>query len=147
LHKTEVLAYKWLLSQGLRKKDIVYQKRKTPDFLTPKGNFEVKRAYKLKNGKIKILLTDRQIGEIQKNNAKILVFDENRSDPIAILEPNQLSGFLVGNIVISKIIYKPGINLSLRLDDETYWQFKKVKARLKAETNEQCLKKLLELVK
>jgi len=38
-------------------------------------------------------------------------------------------------------------NLNLTLDDPTYWRFKEVKAKLKAKTNEECLKKLMELVK
>lgn len=38
-------------------------------------------------------------------------------------------------------------NLNFSLDDVDYWRFKEVKARLKAKTNEECLKKLMELVK
>ena len=38
-------------------------------------------------------------------------------------------------------------NLNLKLDDETYWKFQEVKARLKAKTNEDTLKRLLELAK
>ena len=38
-------------------------------------------------------------------------------------------------------------NLNLRIDDETYWRFKAIKAKLKAKTNEDALKKLMGLVK
>jgi len=39
------------------------------------------------------------------------------------------------------------VNLNLRLDEETYWKWCEVKAKLKAKTNEEALKKLMELVK
>jgi len=35
-------------------------------------------------------------------------------------------------------------NLNLRLDEETYWRFQQIKAKLKAKTNEDALKKMLE---
>ncbi len=38
-------------------------------------------------------------------------------------------------------------NLNLKLDDETYWEFREAKARLKAKTNEDALKKLMGLAK
>lgn len=34
-------------------------------------------------------------------------------------------------------------NLNLRLDNDTYWEFKEAKAQLKAKTNEEALRKLL----
>jgi len=34
----------------------------------------------------------------------------------------------------------------LRVSDQTYWKFQKIKAKLKAKTNEGTLKKLMELV-
>ena len=37
-------------------------------------------------------------------------------------------------------------NLNLRMDDETYWKFKEIKAKLKAKTNGEALKKLMERV-
>jgi len=147
LHKTEELAYNWLLRKGWKPEDIVYQRIKTPDFLTRKGNFEVKRAYITKKGNVKILLTDRQIEQIQKNDAKILVFTENKEEPIAIIEPSQTSQAIVGEVMISKITYKSGMNLNIDLDDKTFWRFHEVKTKLKAKTNVDCLKKLLELVK
>ena len=36
-------------------------------------------------------------------------------------------------------------NLNLRLDEETYWKFQEVKAKLKARTNEEALLKLINL--
>ena len=38
-------------------------------------------------------------------------------------------------------------NLNLRIDDKTYWKFHEIKAKLKLKTNEDVLKKLMELVK
>ena len=35
-------------------------------------------------------------------------------------------------------------NLNLKLDEKTYWKFKEIKVRLKAKTNEEALKKLME---
>jgi hypothetical protein len=39
------------------------------------------------------------------------------------------------------------LNLNLRIDEKTYWKFQEIKAKLKAKTNEEALKKLMELVK
>lgn len=38
-------------------------------------------------------------------------------------------------------------NLNLRIDEKTYWRFKEIKAKLKAKTNEEALKKLMGAVK
>jgi len=38
-------------------------------------------------------------------------------------------------------------NLNLGLDDETYWKFHEIKAKLKAKTNEETLRKLMEKVR
>jgi hypothetical protein len=37
-------------------------------------------------------------------------------------------------------------NLNLRVDDRTYWRFQQAKAKLRARTNEEALRKLLERV-
>lgn len=37
-------------------------------------------------------------------------------------------------------------NLNLRMDEKTYWRFKEIKAKFKAKTNEEALKKLMEMV-
>jgi len=36
-------------------------------------------------------------------------------------------------------------NLNLRLDDESYWRFQELKAKLRAKTNEEGLRKLMDL--
>lgn len=38
-------------------------------------------------------------------------------------------------------------NLNLRIDEKTYWRFKEIKAKLKAKTNEETLKKLMKAIK
>ena len=38
-------------------------------------------------------------------------------------------------------------NLNIDVDDKTLWRWREVKTKLKAESNEDCLQKLLELVK
>lgn len=48
-------------------------------------------------------------------------------------------------IDIIAVIVMP--NLNLRIDDKTYWKFKETKTKLKAKTNEEALKKLMELVR
>ena len=115
MNKTERLGYKWLIRQGF--KEIVYQRSRSPDFLTEKGGFEVKRGYKLKTGDIKILFTPGQREILISKNAKVLVFLDD-PEPVAIIPPDELDKRKVGNIILHDVEYKKqpiGITLTKEL--------------------------------
>lgn len=83
MNPTERKAHEWLLAHGAKK--ITYQGRKSPDFITDIGNFEVKRLY----GET-VLFTQLQIPMLSSNNLMFLVYRETDEEPLR-LTPNELT--------------------------------------------------------
>lgn len=78
MNTTEQKAFNWLLTQGYTNKDIVFQKRETPDFLTSDNKgYEVKLLY----GNV-VWLYNNQIEELYNmDNTFVIVFDKNKKNP------------------------------------------------------------------
>lgn len=118
MNKTEKLAYDWLKSRGYR--DVIYQKR-GPTFLTDEKGFEVKRAYPLKAGGIKIIF---QVGERErliKQGYSVLVFSEAKQEPIDILAPEELKQKTLRGIIFHEYGSSKGstkIRVSFKIDQE-----------------------------
>lgn len=101
MYKTEELAFKWLLNQGYKEKDIVYQSRRSPDFILSDGKkFEVKKLY----GRV-IWFTAEQFDIIKEENTTVLVFDLETPEPLAIFTMDQLEPNAVVDGI--KITVKP----------------------------------------
>ena len=106
MNKTEALAYDWLQEEG--HKDIIHQKNRSPDFLTSKGNYEVKRAYMTRYDKAKILMsTNSQLNTLIKEEAYILVWDENLTHPFDIIKPSELKILEKERVVRDVILHIP----------------------------------------
>ena len=97
MNKTQQKAYDWLLTQGYTSKDIVFQPRKTPDFLTSDGKgWEAKMLY----GKSTVWFFDKQISLLSKlNNTFVLVFESGSKNPISIITNEKI----IGNAIIDGI--------------------------------------------
>lgn len=95
MNKAEEAAYNWLKTQELNP---VYQPRKTPDFLTESGGFEVKRLYGHS-----ILFTPGQVEKVRETNSKVLVFSNGGKAPLVIIEPEDLSKQIVSDFMIKVI--------------------------------------------
>lgn len=75
MNKTEQHAYQWLLAHGA--KEIKFQKRSSPDFLTDIGNVEVK-----KQTSKKILVTPNQVRLLNEDQSIFyLVYPKGRETP------------------------------------------------------------------
>jgi len=88
MNKTEQKAYRWLLQHGYSEKDIVYQRRRSPDFLTSdKKGFEVKKLY----GKNVIKFGPTQFSGLKSlKNVTVLVFAEDTDELITQFPSNKL---------------------------------------------------------
>jgi hypothetical protein len=84
---TEKKAFSWLLSKGYRAEDIIFSRKKSPDFRCTDGkSFEIKRAY----GKM-IMFTAAQFQYIKSLHTPIvLVFADNQDEPIASIPVDEL---------------------------------------------------------
>lgn len=81
MNKTELVGYRWLLSQGYSEKEIVFQRRKTPDFITSDGRgYEIK----LKRANTIVLFESQFKTLIGLKNTFILVFGGDDTTPIVI---------------------------------------------------------------
>ncbi len=98
MHKSETKGYSWLLKQGYSEEDIVYQKRKNPDFLTSDGKgFEVKRLYAKT-----VWFTRNQFEEIKNmKDVTLLVFANEKDEPILTFSTSRLKeGGIIQGIYI-----------------------------------------------
>ena len=84
LNTTEQYAYAWLLQNGVS--SIAINRRGTPDFLTDKGGYEVKRIC----GKNTVRFTPGQREKVIASKSKVLIFRENSQEPEAVLESKDL---------------------------------------------------------
>ena len=82
MNQTEQLAYEWLQNQGIAKQDIIFQSKKTPDFLTPVGEYEVKKSQGKKilfsGDQEKLLKTDITFLVYSKNTQRTARYQESR---------------------------------------------------------------------
>jgi hypothetical protein len=87
MNKTETKAYNWLLNKGYKPKDIVFQKRNTPDYLTSdRKGYEVKLKYGSS-----IWFYRNQIDALKSmDDAEILVFDKESETPFLIIPSKEL---------------------------------------------------------
>lgn len=102
MSESEEAAYRWLKRDGC--KNIVFRQRDTPDFLTDKGGFEVKRPI----GRT-IVFTANQVQKVKEAKAKVLVFTDTGLKPLTIIPPNELergihNGFIVNITGIRRIV-------------------------------------------
>jgi len=100
---TEKKAYNWLLTKGYTPKDIIFQKRKNPDFLTSDGKgFEAKRLRQRT-----LWFTSNQFEELKAVGAIILGFRDESAEPFITLQASDLKeGIVEGvRIVATKASY------------------------------------------
>ena len=107
MNKTELKAFKWLQKQGYT--NVIHQGRKTPDFRTSGGFFEVKLAY----GHT-LNFTSGQVEKIVGADAKVLVFDDDHDDPVLTVDPDSLEQGLISGFIIR--ITKPSNTISVAED-------------------------------
>jgi len=87
MNQTERKAYEWILKQGYSKKDIVFRRKKTPDFVLSDGKaYEAKRLY----GKSTVWFTPSQLEDITAANATVLVFSDEADEPVIIIPSKKL---------------------------------------------------------
>jgi len=101
MSESEKKAYNWLKKQGY--KNIVFYSNRTPDFYADGDWFEIKLAYPMKTGELKILLYPGQREEIMKKGAHILVFTRSGEEPVDIIKPNELDNKKVRNIILHDV--------------------------------------------
>lgn len=99
MKKTEQLAYNWL-TKKLGKTNVHFQRRSSPDFILSgeETSYEVKRLY---GQSIWMYKSQFQKLKIFGNHCKILVFEDDKPEPVAIIpmsevEPNKV----IDNILI-----------------------------------------------
>jgi len=107
MNVTEQKAYRWL-EQHTGYSDLVFQQRRSPDFLAPDGTgYEVK---KVRNGTI--LFTDAQWMSLQKHSrVKVVVFNDG-SEPLDIVDfaelPTPPSYWKNYRLILVNLSYKSG---------------------------------------
>ena len=85
MNKSEGKGYKWLLKQGYKEEDIVFQ-TKGIDFICADGKgYEVKRLY----GHV-IWFHKGQLERTRGENNSVLVFDDDREEPLAVIPSMEL---------------------------------------------------------
>ena len=92
MNKTEEKTLRWLLRQGIPRKSIHYQTRRSPDFITEDGRwFEAKRIL----GRA-IVFGANQFKELKKNanRTTVLAFTDDSEEPVIIpmseIEPDRI---------------------------------------------------------
>ena len=80
MNKSEIKGLNWLISKEYLEQEIVFQARKTPDFLTSDGKgWEVKKVY----GKNTIWMSASQFERIKTmKNTTVVVFNDESDTPI-----------------------------------------------------------------
>jgi len=97
MDKTEKKAYDWLMTKGYTPKDIIFQKRKNPDFLTSDGKgFEAKRLRQRT-----LWFTSNQFEELKAKEAVTLGFRDESMEPFLILQASDLKEGIVEGVRIA----------------------------------------------
>ena len=93
MNKSEIKGLNWLISNGYSEQEIVFQARRTPDFLTSDGKgWEVKKVY----GKNTFWMSISQFERIKlMKNTTIVIFNDEFDTPITTIpaeniEPNKI---------------------------------------------------------
>jgi hypothetical protein len=90
MNKTEKLAYNWLLSKGISAKDIFFQKKASPDFLTVIGNFEVKKTHNFT-----VAFTNKQLPLLNDDKTTFLIYFKNSEEPLVYKGVNLKGDFTI----------------------------------------------------
>jgi hypothetical protein len=143
---SEEKGYNFLLKQGYKPEDIIYQSFKTPDFVLKDGKcFEVKKLY----GKT-IWFTDKQFEIIKKTKADILIFSDLNDEPLIIKNEDLVEGVNT-KVYFNNQLYGKPINVKIvsREDFSMILIRKKTAEKLKeigkkGETYDDIINRLLE---
>jgi hypothetical protein len=126
MNKTERLAYEWLRA---RYGEVIYQKR-APTFLTDGGGFEVKRAYPLKAGGVKIIFQSGERERLIGEGCRVLVFSESKGEPVEVLSPEDLKGKMARGVVFHEYGSSrgsPRVRVSLKIDGDLFQRIESLK--------------------
>jgi predicted CopG family antitoxin len=143
---SEEKGYNFLLKQGYKPEDIIYQSFKTPDFVLKDGKcFEVKKLY----GKT-IWFTDKQFEIVKKTKADILIFSDLNEEPLIIKNEDLVEG-INRKVYFNNQLYDKGIIVKIisRKDFSAIWLpvslIEKLKQEgRKGETYADIIRRLLE---
>ena len=144
---SEEKGYKFLLKQGYKPEDIIYQPYKTPDFILKDGKcFEVKKLYGNS-----IWFYAKQFEIIKKVKADILIFSDLNDEPLIIKNEDLVEGVntkvyfnnqLYGKSINVKIVHREDFSL-IRLSASTVEKLKR-EIQFKGETYDDIINRLLE---
>ena len=143
---SEEKGYNFLLKQGYKPEDIIYQPYKTPDFILKDGKcFEVKKLY---GGTI--WFTDKQFEIVKKTKADILIFSDLNEEPLIIKNEDLVEG-INRKVYFNNQLYDKGIIVKIfsRKDFSAIWLpvslIEKLKQEgRKGETYADIIRRLLE---
>ena len=134
LNRTEQKAYDWLIRQGFKPEDI--KRNDTPDFLTPRGGYEVKLLY----GNTMVFY-GHQIALLQKQpDTTMLLFAPDGFDPVDV---RKFSDIDVHNKKWGQYTIATDDRKALRVDDDIYERLDRIRHR--GETFDGTINRLLEL--
>ena len=139
MNKTEKKAYRWLL-QRYSKEDIIFQRRKNPDFLTTDGKgYEAKRLY----GNT-IWFTQRQFEEIKNlENVTILVFSDDKDEPILTFPATMLkNGLIIKGVKVSVVKGEEEMK-TIQISDEVWETLSLLKIKMRKKTFDEVISELL----
>ena len=86
MNKTQKNAFKWLLTQNYKESEILFKENKSPTFITPDKNYEVKRL----TGTQIIFYQSQYEKLINKKNVIILVFKDDSSSPVLTIKFDEI---------------------------------------------------------
>jgi hypothetical protein len=108
LNKTEVMALKWLKTQGYSEEDIFHNTRASPDFMCTDGKqYEVKKVYCNT-----LIFTDLQLKTLN-SDVIILVFDNENFVSSFFWGKRENEKFKIVNIIYKSKNYSPNGHLNL----------------------------------
>ncbi|RLE79767.1 MAG: hypothetical protein DRJ51_07150, partial [Thermoprotei archaeon] len=139
MNKTEKKAYRWLLRR-YSKEDIIFQRRKNPDFLTTDGKgYEAKRLY----GNT-IWFTQRQFEEIKNlENVTILVFSDDKDEPILTFPATMLkNGLIIKGVKVSVVKGEEEMK-TIQISDEVWETLSLLKIKMRKKTFDEVISELL----
>lgn len=141
MNKTEKLALSWLKRRGV--KDIVFQKHRSPDFLTGEGNFEVKRAYRLNDGTIKVLFGVGQKKVLVEHKAQVLIFSENCREPLDIVSTSELMLDHIRSTILHEVGLGNKRKISWTIDEEVMKKLNEYRRKLYPGLSESAVAEIL----
>jgi len=88
--ETEEKAFRWLLKQGVNENDIQFSRIRSPDFITPFGDYEVKKLYKAKTLEDYVYFHREQYEKLLELNSNVIVISDDSDDPHLITTMKEL---------------------------------------------------------